>query len=401
MSEIANIPQLRFSGFDGDWKEKKLGDVGSFHGGGTPSKSISHYWVGDIPWISSSDINEYDIHNIRINRFINRTSIRESATKIIPKGSVLFVSRVGVGKLAINKASVCTSQDFTSLTPKNDCSYFLGYFFLAKNKLLIRYSQGTSIKGFTVNDIRALKLYLPILQEQQKIAAFLTAVDNKIEQLSKKQELLGEYKKGVMQKIFSQEIRFKADDGSAFPDWEEKSLIKIFKERKLSATKADGYEHISLTTEGVVPKSKRYERDFLVSDDALKKYKLTKLNDICYNPANLKFGVICRNKYGEGIFSPIYVTLEVINADTKFVEYFITRWDFINRVRKYEEGTVYERQAVKPKDFLKFSIAIPSIEEQTKIANFLSSIDNKIEQVIKQLDESKQFKKALLQQMFV
>ena len=178
-------------------------------------------------------------------------------------------------------------------------------------------------------------------------------------------------------------------------------LKKVFKERKLMATKAEGYEHISLTTEGVVAKSERYERDFLVGNDTIKKYKVTKLNDICYNPANLKFGVISRNKYSAAIFSPIYVTFEVLNADIKFIEYFVTRRDFINKVRKYEEGTVYERQAVKPEDFLKFCIVIPSLKEQTKIANFLSAIDSKIEQIASQLESTKLFKKALLQQMFV
>ena len=124
-----NEPQLRFSEFSGEWKEKRLGDVGSFKGGGTPSKSVEEYWKGDIPWVSSSDISEQDIHNIKISRFINETSVKESATKLIPKESVVFVSRVGVGKLAINKKEICTSQDFTSLLPKQDSSYFLGYFF--------------------------------------------------------------------------------------------------------------------------------------------------------------------------------------------------------------------------------------------------------------------------------
>jgi len=204
-----------------------------------------------------------------------------------------------------------------------------------------------------------------------------------------------------MQKIFNQEIRFKKDDGSEFEEWEYISLNKILQERKTYSIKGEEYTHISLTKEGVVPKSERYERDFLVGDDSIKKYKITKLNDICYNPANLKFGVICRNTFGSGIFSPIYITFEIINANVEFVEYLVIRKDFINKVRKYEEGTVYERQAVKPPDFLKFSPLIPCLEEQTKIANFLSSIDKKIEFTKQQLEKTKEFKKGLLQQMFV
>ena len=115
-----------------DWEVKKLGELGKFIGGGTPSKSILNYWQGNIPWISSSDISGNDIHHIKITRFINDLSVKESATKLIPKNSVLFISRVGVGKLAINKKDLCTSQDFTNFIPKNLNSYYLGYFFIAK-----------------------------------------------------------------------------------------------------------------------------------------------------------------------------------------------------------------------------------------------------------------------------
>src|SRR5262245_49857747 len=90
------IPKLRFPKFkdEGEWEKNTLGNLGEFLGGGTPERSNSDYWIGSIPWISSSDINENDIQNISITRFINDSAIRQSATKIISKGSILFVSRV-------------------------------------------------------------------------------------------------------------------------------------------------------------------------------------------------------------------------------------------------------------------------------------------------------------------
>ena len=227
MSKSINIPKLRFKEFSGEWVNTKLGNLGNFQGGGTPATSEDKYWIGNIPWISSSDIIEGDIKNIKIHRFINDISIKESATKLIAKNSILFVSRVGIGKVAIANTDLCTSQDFTNLTLIKDDSYFIGYYFLSKNRLLEKYSQGTSIKGFTMNDLKTLKLNLPSKQEQEKIASFLTSVDTKIEQLTKKEELLQQYKKSIMQKIFNQEIRFKADDGSEFCDWEEKKLGDI------------------------------------------------------------------------------------------------------------------------------------------------------------------------------
>ena len=124
------------------------------------------------------------------------------------------------------------------------------------------------------------------------------------------------------------------------------------------------------------------------------------MNDICYNPANLKFGVICKNSYKDGIFSPIYVTFEHKNkSDINFLEYFLTWEDFINKVRKYEEGTVFERMAVNPKDFLLFKIKLPSPPERQKIAKILSNADKEIELLNDELNKLKQQKKALMQKL--
>lgn len=140
-----------------------------------------------------------------------------------------------------------------------------------------------------------------------------------------------------------------------------------------------------------------YDRDHLVKNED-KQYKVTFLNDICYNPANLKFGVVCRNIFGNAIFSPIYVTFEVNrNYDIEFISQFLMRWDFINAVRKYEEGTVYERMAVSPNDFLNFEVELPNLEEQKAIAIILSQADKEIYLLEKQLEQIKLEKKAIMQ----
>ncbi|MDY0386040.1 MAG: restriction endonuclease subunit S [Methanolobus sp.] len=214
----SNVPQLRFPEFEGEWEEKKLGKLGSFLGGGTPDSSKEEYWEGNIPWISSSDIKDNNIHKINITRFITKKAVNESATKIIPKNSILIVSRVGIGKFAVAKQDLCTSQDFTNLVTSEN-SYFLAYYFNAHSTRFVRLSQGTSIKGFTSKDAKSAKFTIPSHPEQEKIATFLTAVDKRINLLQKKKAELEQYKKGAMQKLFSQELRFKQDDGSAFPDW--------------------------------------------------------------------------------------------------------------------------------------------------------------------------------------
>jgi type I restriction enzyme S subunit len=203
--EGEKVPKVRFKEFekDGVWVENKLGELGEFLGGGTPSRTNSEYWSGNIPWISSSDISEGDIHNISISQHINEISISESATKIIPKGSILFVSRVGVGKLAVNNEKLCTSQDFTNFIPTEIVNYYVAYYFLANKILLQLLSQGTSIKGFSKSDLEDSKISFPKNhKEQQKIASCLSSLDTLITAEAEKIEQLKLHKKGLMQGLF-------------------------------------------------------------------------------------------------------------------------------------------------------------------------------------------------------
>ncbi|WP_282675417.1 restriction endonuclease subunit S, partial [Lactococcus cremoris] len=161
---------------------------------------------------------------------------------------------------------------------------------------------------------------------------------------------------------------------------------------------------VSFTVEnGVTPKTDRYEREQLVvGDKSSKKYKVTVLNDIVYNPANLKFGAISRNKYGNAVFSPIYVTFSVNNDVTmpEFIEMLITRKDFIKRALKYQQGTVYERQSVSPENLLSMNLYLPGKLEQEKIGTFFKHLDDTISLQQRKLDLLKEQKKGYLQKMF-
>jgi type I restriction enzyme, S subunit len=186
-----------------DWQKKKLGELGTFLGGGTPSTSQKNYWTdGKIPWISSSDLEEDSIYKISITRFINETAIKESATKIVPPNSILIISRVGVGKIAVSKQEVCTSQDFSNFTPNQGNVYFLAYLLISQKNKLLSISQGTSIKGFTNYDLSLLKIDFPCIEEQEKIVNFLTAIDKKIEAGYFHIDKIEQFKKGMLQKMF-------------------------------------------------------------------------------------------------------------------------------------------------------------------------------------------------------
>ena len=182
--------------------------------------------------------------------------------------------------------------------------------------------------------------------------------------------------------------------------WKETALSSVLTERNEYAEKDGTYEHATLSKEGIYGKTARYDRDFLVSTEN-KKYKVTHLGDLCYNPANLKFGVICLNTYGDAIFSPIYVTFEIeASFDPDFIGAYLTRWDFINRALKYQQGTVYERMAVSPEDFVSIKCCFPQRAEQTRLAEFITLLDKRIAAQGKYVESLKKYKRGLLSSVF-
>ena len=198
--------QIRFKADDGsefgEWEKTTLGLTGKFIGGGTPSKEVTEFWQGSIPWISSSDLVDESIFNINITRYISTEALNQSATKLIPANSILIVSRVGVGKVAVTNRDICTSQDFTSLVLNNGNPVFFGYLIKSLTGRLLEMNQGTSIKGFVKDDLSNLKVEIPNLAEQTKIANFLSAIDQKIDVVSKQLEQAKLWKKGLLQQMF-------------------------------------------------------------------------------------------------------------------------------------------------------------------------------------------------------
>ena len=402
-------PQLRFEGFTDDWEERKLGDYSeNTFGGGTPKTGIDEYWTGDIPWIQSSDLKKEQLYNVQPSKFITDDAVKNSATKLVPKNSIAIVTRVGVGKLALLPFEYATSQDFLSLSNLKVDKWFGIYSTYTMLQKELNNIQGTSIKGITKPELLKKKMRTPsLIDEQSKIGTLFKQLDDIIALHQSKLDLLKEQKKGFLQKMFPKngakvpELRF-----AGFADyWEERKLQEVLRERNNQQPQSMEYPLVSFTVEnGVTPKTDRYEREQLVvGDKSSKKYKVTVLNDIVYNPANLKFGAISRNKYGNAVFSPIYITFLVNNDVTtpEFIEMFVTRNDFIKRALKYQQGTVYERQSVSPTNLLAMNVYLPGKSEQEKIGSFFQQLDETIALHQRKLDLLKEQKKGYLQKMFV
>lgn len=398
MTEITNTPALRFPEFRDEWNQNKLSDVVNVYDG---THQTPKYTNEGIKFLSVENIK-----TLNSNKYISKEDFIKEF-KIHPEYGDILMTRIGdIGtpNIVNLKEPLAYYVSLALLKPININSYFLNSLILSptvQNELWRKTLHIAFPKKINKNEIAKVLINYPTFNEQEKIGYFFSKLDRQIELEEKKLDLLEQQKKGYMQKIFSQELRFKDKNGNEYPEWEVIKLKDILSERKEYASKIGNYPHATLSTSGISLKSDRYNRDFLVKDKN-KKYKVTIMNDICYNPANLKFGVITRNHIGSVIFSPIYITFEVNNAHSPlFIELLVTRNDFINRVRKYEEGTVYERMAVKPEDFLNYETKIPCLEEQEKIGNFFSKLDELINKQNQKIDGLKKRKRGFLQKMFV
>ena len=186
-------------------------------------------------------------------------------------------------------------------------------------------------------------------------------------------------------------------------DWEQRKLGDILERRIEQRRQSADYPRLAFASgQGVIPLSERKtnNREQLTKDEFTKKYLVTEMNDIVYNPANVKYGAIDRNKFGRGLISPIYVTFTT-REDTGFIERIVTSHEFQQKALRFEEGTVTKRQSVNPEDFVLLDILLSSNKsEQKKVSVFFDTLDRLITLHQRKCDETKKLKKFMLQKMF-
>ena len=389
---MSNVPKLRFKEFSGKWEKKTVGDVGKV----SMCKRILKDQTtsdGDIPFYKIGTFGKEP------DAFISKVIFEEFKAKYsFPKEGEILISASGtIGRTVIYDGSPSYFQDSNIVWIANNEKLALNKFLLYCYENTRWNTENTTIARLYNENLRNIPLILPSKQEQDKIASFLTSVDTKIEQLSRKEKLLQQYKKGVMQKIFNQEIRFKADDGSEFCEWEEKSLNELVEFSNGKAHEND----IDESGDYIVVNSK-----FISSNGTVKKYSNSQIaplykNDIVMVMSDVPNGKALskcylideNNKYT--LNQRICSLRQTIN-NNKFLIYLINRNKYY---LAFDSGV--GQTNLRKDEVLNLKLKVPCLEEQNKIANFLSSIDCKIEQTQKQLESSKEFKKALLQQMFV
>ena len=402
------VPKLRFPEFRDAWEKKTLGTLGYFTGGGTPSKQNANYWTGEIPWISSSDLTEDSISQINISRFITKQAVQESATKLVPANSILLISRVGVGKLAVSSFPICTSQDFTNFTPSVADPFFLAYFLKSKKETLLSLNQGTSIKGFTKDNIASLRFSFPSLAEQRKIAECLSSVDEVMAAQVRKLEVLKTHKKGLMQQLFPREgetrPRLRFPEFRDAGEWEKRKVSSLLARSvsPVSVAAEKTYHEIGIRSHGkgifhkepVLGKALGDKRVFRVEENALVLNIVFAWEQAVAVTSEAERGMIASHRF------PMYKTKEG-ESDVDFIKFFFLTNKGKELLGIASPGGAGRNKTLGQKEFEKLEFLCPGkVEEQTAIARCLSSVDELIAAETRKLEVLKTHKKGLMQQLF-
>lgn len=412
MSELKNIPGLRFPTFFDEWTKMRFSDFISYTKG-FAFKSKDYQNEG-VRIVRVSDLG-YDSIKSSNGIYFDKSKVHSVEKYVIEEGDIIVTtvgsrpdlldSSVGRGILVRKNGEGLLNQNLVKI---NECekvkNKFLFGFFNTKKYFdyITQIQRGNANQSnITLKDFFNYQVSIPSLPEQQKIADFLTAVDKRIELLEKKKTLLETYKKGVMKKIFTQEIRFKDDNGNDFPDWEEKRLDEICKIKR--------GKNIPSVENG------QYYLLGMGSVDVRGRLLTSKYSDTVDHFLNKNDLIMPERDIGNGL---IIGRVGLINSDNKYVlganllrlrmyrevnpiyiHHFINSYHFRKKIKRLVNGSA--QLMITSKDIIGIKFFLPSEYEQSKISTFLTSIDIQTELLESQIDKSKNWKKGLLQKMFV
>ena len=386
------IPKLRFAGFDDEWQETTLNDIATFSKG---------------KGISKNDISEEGIECVRygelytkygelIYNIDSKTNLNKNELVLSNKNDILIPCS---GETAIDlatasciqKEQVAIGGDIT-IIQTNQYAPFITYYLNQKKNEIARFAQGVSIVHLYSKDFKSLKMKIPSINEQKKIISLLEVLTKKEQLLEQKYQYYQDFKKYLMQQIFAQKLRFNFTD-----EWKTVKIKDIFDER--SEKGFNDLELLSVTlNDGVIKRSEIESKDN--SNDNKSNYKYVHPEDIVYNSMRMWQGASGVSSY-EGIVSPAYTILIPKNVYSKFFGYYFKTPEMIHQFKKYSQGLTSDTWNLKYPLISEIKLKIPSIDEQKEITKLLETIDVKIEIIQNTLYEVTNFKKGLLQQMFV
>ena len=384
------VPELRFPEFDGEWELKKTKDIAPLQRGfDLPNSQIEN---GLFPVVYSNGILKF------------HSEYKSKGPGVVTgrSGTIGNVTYVEDNYWPHNTSLWVT--DFKGNNPK-----YIYYFYV--NFKLWKYNAGSTVPTLNRNDVHSILKSIPTLPEQQKIVEFLSAIDKRIQQLQKKKVLLETYKKGVMQHIFSQKIRFKDENGIDFPDWKEKKLGEIGstygglsgKSKEHFGSGKPYVQYMQIFSYSVV----RPEDFGYVEISSDEKQNQVRNGDVFFTTSSETPNEIGTASVMLSEIEEVYLnsfcfgfrpkSLEVL--DPNYSRYLFRSTLFRSKIIVLAQGST--RFNMSKVELMKLTILLPHIKEQRKIADLLSNIDASIEQLTSQFESTKSFKKGLFQKMFI
>lgn len=401
MKTVKNIPELRFPEFEGEWKERKLGELTSKIGSGsTPRGGDEIYQTFGIPFIRSQNLvdNQLVLDETCIPVEIHNKMI---GSKVYAKDVLLNITGASIGRSCVvpeNFTEGNVNQHVSIIRLKRYNPKFLQLFISSSRgqKLIYEGQTGSGREGLNFESIKRFKVHFPSPEEQQKIASFLSAADQRIQLLTQKKEKLEQYKKGIMQQIFSQQLRFKDENGKDYPEWEEKRLGDVASinmgQSPLSSSYNDDHNGIYL----IQGNADIVDRKSCPRQWTTKPTKFCDIGDLLLT-VRAPVGSIAKSIHNACIGRGVCAIRNKRGSDIEFLYqfflYFESKWGQI------EQGSTFT--AISRTDIETLNIFAPILPEQQKIASFLSNIDQKISLVNQQIDLTRKWKQGLLQKMFV
>lgn len=405
------IPQLRFQDFDDKWMVKKFSTL--LKEGRLGGNYENSEYNNGIPVIKMGNLGRGEININKVQFLPEGTEFNKE--DILKKGDLLFNTRNTlelVGKVSIWRDELpfaLYNSNLMRMKFNNDIepsNVFMNYNFNTKNSInqLRCFATGTtSVAAIYGKDLKGFNVAYPTLPEQQKIASFLSAVDEKIQHLSRKKELLEQYKKGVMQQLFSGKLRFKDENGKDYADWEDRNFGDVL-DLQIREILKPQVNYLAIGIRSHV-KGTFQKPNSDPSKIAMDKLFVVKENDLIVNITFAWEGAIAIAKKEDdgGLVSHRFPTY-TFNSKYLLREYF-AQVIIDKRLRMILDlispGGAGRNRVLSKKEFLKINWSFPSIEEQQKIATYLTAIDTKIENTNQQINQTQNFKKGLLQQLFV
>lgn len=410
MTEPQNTPELRFPEFKGEWTYNKLGDLTTKIGSGkTPKGGKQNYLNAGIPFLRSQNIQNGKLNLDDLVYIDSKIDETMKNSKSYFGDILLNITGASIGRSAINSIDnthINLNQHVCIIRLKKHFNYrFLGNFLLSPKgqKKIFKAQSGGSREGLNFKEIASINLYIPNnFNEQEKIGKFLSKLDQQIELEEKKLELLEQQKKGYMQKIFSQELRFEDENGNNYSNW-KKAKFNYFMSKPNNLEKGKDIQKNQLLTVKLqgngVCKANINRALKLGSTIYYKRFS----GQFIYGKQNFfngAFGIVpngLNSFYSSGDVPALNLDNNKITNDY-FINY-ISRKDYYKKKEAFSTGTGSKR--IHEDTLLEFDIMLPNIEEQNKIGNFFNKIHELIEKQSSKVDFLKQRKRGLLQKMFV